>query len=98
MSKLVDQILAFHIGKEMGFNKDHIHPDMKLEDIGADELDIVEIVMDLEDKFSIQISDEELDALKTVNDVYELVDKKQREKPSNDHLKNDVNQQKDGTL
>ena len=86
MSRIINQILAFHVGKPLGFDDEHIHPDMTLESLGADSLDCVEICMDIEEKFSILITDEELDAIVTVKDVYDLVDRKQKEKPSNDHL------------
>ena len=39
------------------------------EDLGADSLDVVEIVMALEDEFSIEIADEETAKIKTVDDI-----------------------------
>lgn len=46
-----------------------------VEDIGADSLDVIELVLELEEEFAIQISDEEGDALKTVADVTALVNR-----------------------
>ena len=40
-----------------------------VEDLGADSLDVVQLVMDLEDEFNIEISDEESEKLKTIEDV-----------------------------
>ncbi|MBQ8933243.1 MAG: acyl carrier protein [Lachnospiraceae bacterium] len=43
------------------------------DDLGADSLDLVEIVVALEDELDISISDEELPEIKTVGDAYELI-------------------------
>ncbi|MBP2684655.1 MAG: hypothetical protein H6Q79_2694, partial [Deltaproteobacteria bacterium] len=40
-----------------------------IDDLGADSLDIVELVMKMEEEFSIEIPDEEAEKIKTVNDV-----------------------------
>ena len=40
-----------------------------VEDLGADSIDAVELIMTVEDEFSIEISDEVLQNLKTVNDL-----------------------------
>ena len=40
-----------------------------IDDLGADSLDIVELVMAMEEEFDIEIPDEEAEKLKTVNDV-----------------------------
>ena len=44
------------------------------EDLGADSLDVVEIVMALEDEFSIEIADEETAKIKTVDDIVKYID------------------------
>ena len=44
------------------------------EDLGADSLDVVEIVMSLEDEFSIEIADEETAKIKTVDDIVKYID------------------------
>lgn len=46
-----------------------------VEDLGADSLDAVEIIMELEKEFGIRIEDEDADKCKTVGDVYELVER-----------------------
>lgn len=46
------------------------------EDLGADSLDVVELVMALEDEFDIKIPDEEVGEIKTVNDAVNYVKKK----------------------
>ncbi|MBP2674791.1 MAG: acpP [Deltaproteobacteria bacterium] len=44
-----------------------------IEDLGADSLDIVELVMKMEEEFSIEIPDEEAEKIKTVNDVVNYI-------------------------
>lgn len=47
-----------------------------VEDLGADSLDTVELVMDLEEHFGIEIPDEEAEKLKTVKDAVDYINKK----------------------
>ena len=47
------------------------------EDLGADSLDVVELVMALEDEFGIDIPDEEVGEIKTVGDAVNYITKKQ---------------------
>ena len=44
------------------------------EDLGADSLDVVELIMELEDVFSIQISDEDAEKIKTIGDAVDYID------------------------
>ena len=46
-----------------------------IEDLGADSLDTVELVMALEEKFDIEIPDEDAEKIKTVRDAVEYIDK-----------------------
>lgn len=47
--------------------------DSSFEDLGADSLDIVELIMAIEDEFGIQVSDEEAEKAKTVGDVVNYI-------------------------
>lgn len=47
-----------------------------IEDLGADSLDVVEMLMVLEDEFNVTVTDEESLTLKTVGDIVTLIDKK----------------------
>ena len=47
-----------------------------VEDLGADSLDTVELVMDLEEHFGIEIPDEDAEKLKTVKDAVDYINKK----------------------
>lgn len=43
------------------------------EDLGADSLDVVELLMAIEDEFEVEIPDEEIDNIKTIGDVVEYI-------------------------
>ena len=47
-----------------------------IEDLGADSLDVVEMLMVLEDEFNVTVTDEESLKLKTVGDIVNLIDSK----------------------
>jgi acyl carrier protein len=58
------------IAKELEVEAKQLTPEAKfIEDLGADSLDIVELVMALEEEFGLDIPDEEADKLKTVGDA-----------------------------
>jgi acyl carrier protein len=61
----------------LGVEDDNVKPDSKfVEDLGADSLDLVELIMAFEDKFAIEISDEEAEKMVTVKDVLNYIDLK----------------------
>lgn len=65
------------LAKQLNVKGDKITKDSKiLEDLGADSLDVVELLMTLEDEFGITVSDEEAVSLKSVNDIVTLIEKK----------------------
>lgn len=47
-----------------------------VDDLGADSLDTVELIMALEEKFNIEISDEDAQKIKTVGEAIEYIEKK----------------------
>lgn len=49
------------------------------EDLGADSLDVVDLIMELEDEFDMEISDEEAEKIATVGDVVEYINKNQNQ-------------------
>jgi acyl carrier protein len=58
------------VAKELEVEVKQLTPEAKfIEDLGADSLDIVELVMALEEEFGIDIPDEDADKLKTVGDA-----------------------------
>ena len=46
-----------------------------VEDLGADSLDVVELIMAFEDEFNISLPDEDIAAMKTVGDVFTYINK-----------------------
>lgn len=54
---------------KLSISEDEITMDSTFEDLGADSLDIVELVMALEEEFDIEISDEQAESAKKVGDV-----------------------------
>ena len=74
-----DNSLADQIGKiiveQLGVNEDQVKPEAKfIEDLGADSLDTVELVMALEEKFETEIPDEDAEKLQSVGDVIKFVE------------------------
>ena len=61
------------VAEKLSVDKATIAPHVTLEDLGADSLDMVEIIMKLEEQFDIEINDEEAETLKTLDDVVNYV-------------------------
>lgn len=73
MSDTLDKITEV-IADKLGVEPSKITPEAKfVEDLGADSLDTVELVMQLEDEFNLEIPDEEAEKLTTVGSVVEYI-------------------------
>lgn len=71
---LVKEICGI-IAYEMDFKLSDVKEDSKLDDdLGADSLDAVEIVMVIEEKYNIDLDDEEVEGIRTVADIVNLVE------------------------
>ena len=58
------------IADQLGVSEDEIRPDSNfIEDLGADSLDIVELIMAMEEEFETEIPDEEAENIRTVGDA-----------------------------
>lgn len=57
------------ISEQLDIDIDKIILDSTFEEMDADSLDLVELVMALEEEFGIEITDEEIESIKTVGDV-----------------------------
>ena len=65
------------LAEQLNINADSISLESNvIEDLGADSLDVVEMLMVLEDEFNITVTDEESLKLKTVGDIVKLIDSK----------------------
>lgn len=65
------------IEEQLGVDSERVKPEASfIDDLGADSLDIVELVMAMEEAFDLEIPDEEAEKLKTVQDVYNFVESK----------------------
>lgn len=56
-------------------DEDMVTLNTTLEDLGADSLDMVEVIMAIEDEFDVQIKDEDLESLKTLADLINYISK-----------------------
>jgi acyl carrier protein len=58
----------------LGVEESEVKPEASFkEDLGADSLDVVELVMELEDEFDLEISDEDAEKIATVGDVVNYI-------------------------
>ena len=77
--KSIEQRVKAIITEQLGVNSDQVTPDAKfIEDLGADSLDTVELVMALEEEFGQEIPDEDAEKLQSVGDVIKYIEDKQK--------------------
>lgn len=70
--KVVDIIVA-----QLDVTKEACVPEASfIDDLGADSLDLVELIMEMEENFDVQVSDEELEKIRTVKDVIDFLKNK----------------------
>jgi acyl carrier protein len=70
----VEQKIRGIIAEQLGVAEDEIKSTSSfIEDLGADSLDIVELVMAMEEEFEVEIPDEEAENIKTVQDAINFV-------------------------
>lgn len=75
-TKIPDKIKEV-IVEQLGVNPEKVKPEASfIDDLGADSLDIVELVMAMEESFEIEIPDEDAEKLKTVQDVADYLTSK----------------------
>ncbi|MCI9627179.1 MAG: acyl carrier protein [Clostridia bacterium] len=71
MFERVQEVLA----DQLGLEENEIKPESKLkEDLGADSLDMVELIMAMEEEFDVEIPDEEAQNIRTVEDAVNYVE------------------------
>jgi acyl carrier protein len=71
------------IAEQLGVKPEEVTPQASfIDDLGADSLDTVELVMALEEEFSIEIPDDEAEKMTTVGDAIKYIDEKAGQKAS----------------
>ncbi|ABP67198.1 acyl carrier protein [Caldicellulosiruptor saccharolyticus DSM 8903] len=66
------------IADKLDIEEDKITPESSfLDDLGADSLDIVELIMELEEEFNIEIPDEDAEKIRTVADAVKYIEEHQ---------------------
>jgi len=74
MNNTINSKVNSIIAEQLGVRLDDIKPESSfIDDLGADSLDTVELVMALEEAFDTEIPDESAEKIKTVQDVYKYI-------------------------
>lgn len=70
----IDQEMVDIIVEQLSVEKDKVVPGASfVDDLGADSLDLVELIMAMEEKFDIEIPDEDAEKITTVKDAIDYV-------------------------
>ncbi len=76
---LADEVKQLVV-EQLGVSPDEVTPDAKfIEDLGADSLDTVELVMAFEDRFGVEIPDEDAEKITTVGEAIKYLEQKKGE-------------------
>ena len=74
---MLEQIVEI-ISKQLKAEPEQIAPDTNImEDLGADSLDVVELLMAIEETFGVSVPDEDIPGLRTVKDIVDYVEANQ---------------------
>jgi acyl carrier protein len=75
----IDEKMADIIVEQLSVDKEKVIPGASfVDDLGADSLDLVELIMAMEEEFDIEIPDEDAEKIATVQDAIDYVDKIQK--------------------
>ena len=75
--KSIEEKVKDIIVEQLGVNPEQVTPNASfIEDLGADSLDTVELVMAFEEEFSVEVPHEDAEKLQTVGDVVKYIEEK----------------------
>jgi acyl carrier protein len=76
-AEITERVKAIVV-EQLGVNANEVTPEASfIEDLGADSLDIVELIMALEEEYDVEIPDEDAEKIQTVQDVISYITSKQ---------------------
>ncbi|MSQ47993.1 MAG: acyl carrier protein [Deltaproteobacteria bacterium] len=79
MAASVEERVREIISEQLNVSKDEVVAEASFtDDLGADSLDLVELVMALEEEFEIEVSDEDAEKIRKVKDVFDYIDKNKK--------------------
>ena len=74
MDNILDKVIDI-VAEELAVDRDEVTEDSSfIEDLGADSLDVVELVMAFEEEFDVEIPDEDAENIRTVEDAVSYLD------------------------
>ncbi len=77
MASVQERVIEI-VAEQLGADKDSVTPETHfINDLGADSLDTVELVMELEEEFDISIPDDAAEKIQTVGEAIEFIEKAQ---------------------
>jgi len=78
--KSIEEKVKDIIVEQLGVNPEQVTPQASsIEDLGADSLDIVELVMAFEEEFGVEVPDEDAEKLQTVGDVVKYIEERAKQ-------------------
>ena len=84
MSSIQDRVIEI-VCDNLGVNREQVTRQTSFQDdIGADSLDIVELVMELEEEFDITIPDDQAEKIKTVGEAIDYIEREREKGPASD--------------